>query len=109
MELGVFWTEFAETKLQEIYIFYKQHNNELFAIQLIDELIDASITLEKSPFIGQKELNLENRPQSFRYIIHKNYKIIYWINNKKARIEIVNVFDTRQNPDKLLETSISKK
>ena len=47
------------------------------------------------------EILLKDRFQEFRYLIYKNYKIIYWINENKNRIEIVNVFDTRQNPDKL--------
>jgi len=29
-------------------------------------------------------------------------KIVYWTNTKKNRIEITDVFDTRQNPIKLL-------
>lgn len=44
------------------------------------------------------------RPQEFRYLIATNYKIIYYINDEKQRIVIANVFDTRQNPDKIQET-----
>jgi hypothetical protein len=51
--------------------------------------------------IGQIEELLIDREQSFRYLVHKNYKIIYWINLIKNRIEIVDVFDTRQNPEKI--------
>jgi len=49
----------------------------------------------------QKELLLVDRTQDFRYLVFKNYKIIYWINNEKQRIEIANVFDCRQNPTKI--------
>jgi len=41
--------------------------------------------------------------KEFRYIVFKNYKIIYWINIKKNWIEISDVFDTRQNPIKMKE------
>lgn len=51
--------------------------------------------------MGQLEELLKNRTQKFRYLIHTNYKIIYWINIEKSQIEIVDVFDCRQNPKEL--------
>ena len=62
MELTVYWTRFAEDKLDDI---------------------------------------LSTRPQNFRYLVFKNYKIIYWINQNKNRVDIVNIFDTRQSPLKM--------
>lgn len=32
-----------------------------------------------------------------------NYKIIYWVNTRKQRIEIATIFDCRQNPAKIEE------
>ena len=51
--------------------------------------------------MGAQENLLIDRPQNFRYLISTNYKIIYWINFKKNRIEIVDIFDTIQNPVKI--------
>jgi plasmid stabilization system protein ParE len=59
------------------------------------------LKLQKQPDIGQIEELLTDRIQNFRYLVHKNYKIIYWINIEQSRIEIVDVFDTRQNPVKV--------
>ena len=53
--------------------------------------------------MGQIEISLKTRKQEFRYLIYKNYKIIYWINYDFKRIEIVTVFDTRQNPSNIIE------
>jgi len=58
--------------------------------------------LRTHPNTGQREELLRNLPQEFRYLIFKNYKIIYWNNTKKNRIEIMDVFDTRQNPINIL-------
>jgi plasmid stabilization system protein ParE len=68
-------------------------------------IIDQTINLGKNPNIGQKEELLLNRPENFRYLVYKNYKIIYWVNSIKNRIDIVNVFDTRQNPEKIEKLS----
>ena len=51
--------------------------------------------------IGQKEELLLDRKENFRYLVFKKYKIIYWFNKDKNRIEISDVFDARQNPIKI--------
>ena len=103
MELTVYWTQFAEDKLEDIFDYYSFKASLRVARNLVNEIVDKSINLESSPFIGQKEPLLSNRPQEFRYFVHKNYKIIYWLNLEKKRVEIVNVFDCRQNPEKTKE------
>jgi len=44
---------------------------------------------------------LEGRYREYRSLIYKNYKIIYWINTAKNRIDIIDVFDARQNPEQI--------
>jgi plasmid stabilization system protein ParE len=63
-------------------------------------ITEESSKLKKQPTIGQVE-SLINDSEDFRYLVFKNYKIIYHINIKKKRVEILDVFDTRQNPIKL--------
>ena len=98
MSLIVYWTSFAENKLTDIYNYYETVASIRVAEKLIVGIIDKTIALSNNPKIGQKEELLSNRPHDFRYLVFKNYKIIYWINNSKNRIEISNVFDCRQNP-----------
>ena len=101
MGLIVYWTQIAEDKLDDIFYYYKLKASLKVAQNLVNGIVDTTIDLNKNPQIGQREILLKDRFQEFRYLIYKNYKIIYWINENKNRIEIVNVFDTRQNPDKL--------
>jgi len=101
MELEVYWTYFAQAKLDDIYNYHEIKANSSIAKKLIIGIIDQTIELGKNPNIGQKEELLLTRPEGFRYLVFKNYKIIYWRNKTKNRIEIVNVFDTRQNPEKI--------
>jgi len=103
MDLTVYWTRFAENKLDDIFDFYNINVSNRIAKELVTGIIDRTIGLNNNPYIGQKEELLTNRAQNFRYLVFKNYKIIYWINKTKNRIDIVNVFDTRQNPVKLNE------
>ena len=101
MELAVYWTRFAENKLGDIYDYYESKAGTRIARKLIAGIIDKTIGLDNNPHIGQKEELLSDRPQNFRYLVFKNYKIIYWINQNKNRIYIINIFDTRQNPLKM--------
>lgn len=101
MALTVYWTRFAENKLEGIFSYYELNAGFQVAQKLVTGIVDKTIGLEKNPFKGQKELFLVNRPQEFRYLIFKKYKIIYWINYTQNRIEISNVFDCRQNPVKM--------
>jgi plasmid stabilization system protein ParE len=49
---------------------------------------------------------LEKDPRNFRYILYKSYKIIYWFNEDRNAIEIVDVFDSRQNPIKITKGTL---
>ena len=98
MELTVYWSEFAEGKLEDLFSYYSEKASVKLAQNLVNEIIDRSLELARNPLMGQKEILLEGRVQEFRYLVYKNYKIIYWVNTLKQRIEIINLFDCRQNP-----------
>ncbi len=101
MELKIYWTDFAKSELKEIFEYYRENVNLKVARKIVKEIASSTLRLSDEPHIGAKEPLLENRKQEFRYLVHKNYKIIYWYNKKKNRIDISDVFDTRQNPIKL--------
>ena len=56
------------------------------------------------PLIGQKEEILKSRSKTYRYLIHKNYKLIYSVNEHDEFIIITDVFVTGQNPIELKRT-----
>ncbi|NOX86649.1 MAG: type II toxin-antitoxin system RelE/ParE family toxin [Chlorobi bacterium] len=103
MGLEVYWTRFAENKLNEIYDYYEAKARPRIARKLVFGIVDSTIRLEKNPYIGQKEDPLVDRPHDFRYLIYKNYKIIYWVDITNKRVYVANVFDCRQNPEKIKE------
>lgn len=103
MELKIYWTDFSKSELKEIFSYYKENASLRVAKDLIFGIENKTTILKTQPNIGQKEELLKNREQGFRYLVFKNYKIIYWINIKKNWVEISDVFDTRQNPLKMKE------
>lgn len=101
MALKIYWTDFAKKELKKIFKFYKDEASIRVASKLTTEIVLEALKLEKQSSIGQIEELLKHRDQSFRYLVYKNYKIIYWTNKNKSRIEIIDIFDTRQNPIKI--------
>lgn len=101
MELKIVWTDFAKSELKNIYAYHKNVASEKIAKKLVTKLVAETKNLSHHPESGQIEELLVNRPQKFRYLISGNYKIIYWANLDKNRIEILDVFDCRQNPIKI--------
>lgn len=101
MALIVHWTDFAKGELKRIFDYFHQNASLKIAKQISKQIAEAADSLSNFPEMGAVEELLKNRPQNFRYIISTNYKIIYWINKDKNRIEISDVFDTRQNPIKI--------
>lgn len=101
MGLTIYWTEFAEKELESIFEYYHEVAGLRIAQKIVNGIFNRTLSLKDQPEIGKVEELLQGRKQEFRYLVYKNYKIIYWINRKQNRIEINDVFDTRQNPVKI--------
>lgn len=101
MVTEVFWTDFAKSELKNIFNYYKLRASSKVAHNLIEGIVNKANSLDFQFKIGQKEDLLLERKEEFRYLIYKSYKIIYWFNQDKSRVEITDVFDVRQNPLKL--------
>ncbi|NGF57943.1 type II toxin-antitoxin system RelE/ParE family toxin [Parapedobacter sp. SGR-10] len=101
MGLIIYWTDFAKKELKNIFDYHKEKVSLKIAKQIAKQVVEKANCLSSFPEIGPIEQLLKERPQNFRHIVSTNYKIVYWINNDKNRVEIVDIFDTRQNPEKI--------
>lgn len=99
--MKVFWTKSALASLYDIYKYYNENVSITIAYKVRDNILTVSRQLEKHSLIGQIEELLKEMEEGHRYIIKDNYKIIYKIQTNK--IYITDVFDTRQDPDKIKE------
>ena len=102
MGLKIYWTDFSKQELKEIYKYYKEKASSTVAKNLVIGITKEVEKLKNQQTIGQEEVLLENDSRDFRYLLYNNhYKIIYWVNIEENRIEIFDVFDTRQNSIKI--------
>ena len=101
MAIAVYWTDFDKIQLSNIFDYFRQEASREVAMKVTSQIVEKTVLLGSFPMMGVVEELLSHRPQGFRYLVSTNYKIIYWHNTKRNRIEVVDVFDTRQNPEKI--------
>lgn len=101
MVYKIIWSRFSEQKIDEIYDYYKNRVNSRLAKKIVKTILSAPDKITKYPRLGAKEPLLGKRKIEYRYLLAKNYKIIYSINEDDKTIRIADVFDTRQNPIKI--------
>lgn len=101
MELTIYWTDFSKNELRKIFDYYKEKASISVARKLVVGITKETLKLKKHPEIGQIEDCLGNSSKEYRYLVYKNYKIIYWINGANNTVEVFDVFDSRQSPIKL--------
>lgn len=104
MNFSIVWSEFAESQLDEIYDYYCGEVGKEFAAKFVKGIINEPNKLLTTPFIGQEEELLKGRKIQYRYLVYKNYKLIYSVDLDNGLIRIADVFDTRQNPPKIKRT-----
>ena len=97
----ILWTDFAIDQLKDIFDYHLINSSPNVAQRLVQKIIDATVILENNPKSGRKEDLLADRHQEFRFVIVKNYKVIYCIDYEFNIVNIAIVFDTRQNPKKI--------
>lgn len=104
--MKIVWTDFAIENLKSIFYYYATKANRKVAHKIRKQILDSTKQIIKNPESGQLEFYLENLNLKHRYILIKNYKIIYrTINNQ---IVISDIFDVRQNPIKMNDEDRNK-
>jgi len=89
-------TEAAEADLGSVVRFLADKNPEA-AARIGHEILDAALTLTLFPRRGA---SVRRRP-GMRKLTHRHYLIFYQVNEAEQWVEIVRIWDGRQNPNTL--------
>lgn len=99
--MKIIWTDFALKSLREIYFYYTNNVSKIIADKIKADIFNSIKQLKKHPNSGTTEFFLFHLGEGHKYLICRNYKILYKIINKN--IYITDIFDTRQSPDYLID------
>jgi len=106
MDLAIYWTDFSKRQLKLIFDYYKEQSNKNTAKLIVEEIVSDTEKLKYFPKSGQIEPLLIHLDIDVRYTISQNYKIIYLFNEEMEQIFILDVFDTRQNPETIIRSIV---
>ena len=99
IEYHLIWSRTAQKDLKAIALYYRKEVSLKVAQKIVESIRSEARRLINMPFMGQIEPSFVDNPTGYRYLVSGNYKIIYYVKNDKIRIN--NIFDCRQDPDKL--------
>ncbi|MEN9973502.1 MAG: hypothetical protein RIS20_1849 [Bacteroidota bacterium] len=97
----IIWSSFAEKELDKIFNYYSEVAGDSIAKNVIQNIISEPNQLLSNPKWGQLVEELLHRSFEYHYLIHKQFKLIYTVDDKMKKIKITDIFDTRQHPQKL--------
>jgi toxin ParE1/3/4 len=93
------YTEQSLISLQESLEFISKEVSLEKLIEIRDQILNSTDILIQHPKLGKKEEYLEHLKLGHRRIIGGHYKVIYRV--EKEIIYITDIFDTRQDPNKM--------
>lgn len=99
MELKIIYSKEAKLLLHEIFLLYTESVGIQTSKNFIKSLKKRIELLSSNPYLGK----IIGNNNEYRYLIFHYYLIIYKVVETENKIKILLIFDTRQNPDKLIE------
>ncbi|WP_034893358.1 type II toxin-antitoxin system RelE/ParE family toxin [Gillisia sp. Hel_I_29] len=96
--MKVFLSELAESKLLELNEYLLENWSKKVRDKFIEKLSKRIQQISSQPESCPKSTDLKGL---FKCVVTKQTTFYYRISNSKKEIEIITVFDTRQNPKKL--------
>ena len=97
--MKIIWSKTALLQLEDIYKIYADLESKTYSKILSQNILNRTKILFEFPEIGAKQEFTEKTKIEYRYLIEGNYKIIYYLTENDVNILII--FDTRQEPNKL--------
>ncbi len=98
--MKIVFTHFAQKRVQDIYNYYDSTISKQVAETIKQRIFQSVKILKDNPNAGQIEEFLTDLSMKHRRIVEGNYKIIYRIHDET--IYSTDIFDTRQNPKKMI-------
>lgn len=93
-------TEPAKLRLKELHDYYKRNASKQIADKIKSGIIEKLRFIQQHPLAGQEEEMLKHLKLNHRRFVQGNYKVVYRIAGEV--IYVTDIFDARQNPDKMI-------
>lgn len=103
MAVQVIWQKDALGELQQALRYGQENFGRQVMERFYEQISKCEILLAANPYMGSLEPLLAARQTSYRsLVIHKHYKLIYWVDEKKEILYVSDLWDTRKEPQSLI-------
>ena len=102
-EIEIIWAPRAQKQADLAITYCLTQFGRTIARKFVNKLEKDNLRIKNNPFIGAVEPAFDNRTKQYRSLIEGYYKIIYTIENDYF-IQVVLLWDCRQDPDKLKQS-----
>lgn len=100
--MQVKWKKRAEDEVRAVIAYGAEHFGERVAIAFYQKIKLWAECLAVHPNLGFREPLLENRTYLYRsLVVHKHYKLIYYVDAEADTLYIADLWDMRREPSKL--------
>lgn len=103
------WRKAAKTELVRNVKYCVREFGKRVARKFVEAIDHQVQLLIRNPRLGTIEPLLADRRRKYHsLVVHSNFKLIYYYDEKKDTIHIVDLWDTRREPEKLARRVSSK-
>jgi toxin ParE1/3/4 len=103
--MKIIWSSLAKSRLKQVYEYYAENVSVKVAKTITQNILDSIRLLKKNPQLGKVEgtpKGIESY-QELRCLIEGDYKIVYRVMEIYDAIDLVTIFYTYRDPNKILE------
>lgn len=97
MKYGVIRTDTADALIREIILYIVENFGNSVALNKLDELEEAILSLGDNPYIGTTPKYNVLKRQGYMVLILEKNLVFYKINEEKKIVTVYAVFEQRQN------------
>jgi plasmid stabilization system protein ParE len=99
-KVQVIWSTGALVDLEVIYDFLAEKSGAA-AQRITESILDRTRQIETFPESGARQQTIKSTEKIYRYLVERDYKIIYSYQDNAEVAYIETIFDTRQDPQDL--------
>ena len=102
---AVIWSHLAELKLADATLYCRKMFGGRIAAKFYRQAKERASLLARFPYIGPLDPDLSDVGQmTYRHLLtHSHFKLIYYVDEVKLEVHVVDFWDTRRDPTSLVE------
>lgn len=101
--MTIVWSKDAKRRLTDEVLYAVDNFGLKVATQFHNRVMEIENRLIENPKMGHEELLLSHKKYVYRSVlVQKNFKLVYRIDEKEDILFIADLWDTRQEPKKLV-------